>query len=229
MLRIHELARECSPLIQVALDHTDMKQAIYTAAMLSGMSKRLILEAGTPLIKAYGLESVTLLKALPGNHPVVADMKTMDTGALEVELAKAYGADASTVISLASDETVMSALSKAEEVNITLYVDLIDNPDPLSRAKRLDEMGVHVILLHIGIDVQKRLGLTASSRLDLIKRVRREVDAILAVAGGIKPGEVRMLAEAGADIIIIGSAITRSSDPRRALEEALEGVGAECG
>ncbi len=227
-MRLQKLARECRPLIQVALDYTKMRDAIYTATILSGASDRLVLEAGTPLIKAYGLESVTLLKALPGGHPVVADMKTMDTGALEVGLAKAYGADATTVLSLASDETIMSALSKAEEDGITLYADLIDHPDPVSRARRLDEMGVHVILLHVGIDVQKKLGLTASSRLDLVRSVRREVDAVLAVAGGIKPGEARMLAEAGADIIIIGSAITKSSDPRRALEKALEGVGARC-
>jgi len=226
---IPDLARRCGTLIQVALDYTSIRDALYTASRVSGLSDRVILEAGTPLVKSFGLESVSILKALPGGHPVVADLKTMDTGGLEVETAHRYGADASTVLSVASDETIREAVSAASRLGMTIYGDLIDHPNPVERARELEDLGVHVILMHMGIDVQRRLGLTASSRIDVVKVIRREVDSLVAVAGGVKPGDVASLADAGADIIIIGSAITRSRDPRSSLLEALKGVGVECG
>ena len=53
--------------------------------------------------------------------------------------------------------------------------------------------------------------------------LKKVLKAKLAVAGGIKHGRAKPLVEAGADIIVIGSAITKSEDPvestRRFLEE----------
>ncbi len=226
---MHEYARRCGPLVQVALDYTRMADAVRTASRIVGVGDNVVLEAGTPLVKAYGLESVTILRALPGPGYVVADMKTMDTGRLEVELAAEAGASASTVLSLASDATIVEAVEAAEELGVTLYGDLIDHPDPLGRAVRLEELGVHVVLLHIGIDVQRRLGLTAGSRVEVVKRIRENLGrAVVAVAGGVKPGEVGDLVGAGADIVVIGSAITRASDPRKPLLEALRAAGGGC-
>ncbi|MCE4602045.1 MAG: orotidine 5'-phosphate decarboxylase, partial [Desulfurococcales archaeon] len=204
MEALHEYAKRCSPLIQVALDFTSMGEALKLASSIAGSTNRLVLEAGTPLIKAYGLESVELLRALPGPGHVVADMKTMDTGGLEVEMAYRHGATATTVLGVAPDETVAEAAGTARRLGITLYGDLIGVGDPVERARSLEDLGVDVILLHIGIDVQRKLGLTAGSRVEVVRRLRREVSRLIAVAGGVKPGEVGGLVDAGADIVIIG-------------------------
>lgn len=225
---LHVYVEECRPLIQVALDYTSMREALATASLLAGSARRLVLEAGTPLIKAYGLEAVDLLRALPGSGHVVADMKTMDTGGLEVELAHSYGASATTVLAAAPDETIEEAARTASRLGITLYGDLIGVGDPVGRARRLEKLGIDVVLLHIGIDVQKRLGLTAGSRVEVVKRLRREVGTLIAVAGGVKPREAGQLADAGVDIVIIGSAITRASDPKAALAEAVASMGGDC-
>ncbi|MEB3861849.1 MAG: orotidine 5'-phosphate decarboxylase [Desulfurococcales archaeon] len=228
MEALHEYARKCSPLIQVALDFTSMGEALRLASLLAGSTRRLVLEAGTPLIKSYGLEAVELLRALPGPGQVVADMKTMDTGGLEVEIAYRHGATATTVLGVAPDETIAEASSAAKRLGITLYGDLIGVGDPVERARRLEELGVDVILLHIGIDVQRKLGLTAGSRVEVVRRLRGEVKGLIAVAGGVKPREVRGLVDAGADIVIIGSAITRAEKPAEALAEAIQGAGGDC-
>ncbi len=223
-----ERLRECGRLLQVALDFTDIRDALRVASKILAAGKALILEAGTPLIKSYGIGSVSLLKSLEGEHLVVADMKTMDTGALEVGLAASYGADASSVLAVAPGETISEAVAEAERRGIVVYGDLIGHPDPLSGVRVLRELGVHIALLHIGVDVQEKLGLTMGSRAELVEKLKAVFMGPVAVAGGIKPRETGMLAEAGASIVIIGSGITRSPNPRESLYEALKGLEPGC-
>ena len=60
------------------------------------VSERIILEAGTPLIKREGLRAVQMIAAWGAAHfgrsvYVVADLKTMDRGATEVDMAADAG------------------------------------------------------------------------------------------------------------------------------------------
>ena len=50
------------------------------------------LEAGTPLILAEGLHGVEALRERFPDHPIVADLKTMDGGYLEAEMMAKAGA-----------------------------------------------------------------------------------------------------------------------------------------
>ncbi len=218
---------ECGTLLQVALD-TDMLNVALKIGYESLVSPSVIIEAGTPLIKSVGLRDASLLKALPQNPIVVADTKTFDTGGLEVELAAKNGFHAATVLALAPEETIREAVNAANKNNIALYGDLIGHPNPVEGANKLRELGVHIALLHIGIDVQRRLGITAGQLPELISKISKVFEGPVAVAGGVKPRETGKLAKAGASIIIIGSAITKSSDPRRASEEAVRNMRPRC-
>ena len=74
--------------LQVALNST-LDEA---RAIVSQLPKndRIIIEAGTPLIKRYGTDAIRQLSYL---HPyVVADVKTIDRGATEVSICKNTGA-----------------------------------------------------------------------------------------------------------------------------------------
>ncbi|MEB3851194.1 MAG: orotidine 5'-phosphate decarboxylase [Desulfurococcales archaeon] len=210
-------------LLQVALDHTSLGEAFQLALRLPRQGD-VILEAGTPLVKSAGLSAVRVLRALPGGHLVAADLKTVDTGALEVRLAAGAGADASTVLAAAPRETVEEAVRAGEEAGVAVYADLIGVEDPVAAAERLRGLGVHVVLLHIGIDVQRRLGITAGQVPGLVERVARAFGGPVAVAGGVRPSEAGRLVAAGARIVIIGGAITRAPDPARAAAEALESI-----
>ena len=223
--RLGEALSRNGALLQVALDFTGLGEA-FQVALEVPRTGRVILEAGTPLIKSVGLDSVRVLRALPGEHLVAADMKTMDTGALEARLAAGAGADATTVLAAAPRETIQEAVKAAEEAGIAVYADLIGTGDPVGVAERLSGLGVHVALLHIGIDVQRRLGITAAQVPELVSRVAAAFKGPVAVAGGIKPSEAGALARAGASIVIIGGAITKSSDPAKAALEAREALQA---
>ena len=225
--RLGSLLEECGRLLQVALDYTSPWSALRTA-LEARVGRAVILEAGTPLIKSYGMDSVRMLSSLPGDPVVVADTKTMDTGRLELELAADAGASAATVLAAASDETIREMVEAGEEKGVAVIGDLIARDDPVGEARRLRRLGVHSVLLHIGIDVQRRLGITAGQAAGLVEKVGAAFQGPVAVAGGVKPGEAGRLAEAGASIVIIGGAITRSPSPRESAGEALRSLRPRC-
>src|SRR2546429_8440727 len=100
------------PVLQVALDHMHLKRALLAAAeAVEGGADWL--EAGTPLIKSEGMEVVRQLKKTFPGTTIVADLKTMDTGAFEVEIAAKAGADVVTVMGVTDDATILEAVKAA--------------------------------------------------------------------------------------------------------------------
>ena len=227
MLRLLARLSECGRLLQVALDFKELADAV-RVAVASGLSRDVILEAGTPLIKSVGMESVRVLRALSANPLVMADTKTMDVGGLEAEMAFSSGADAMSVLVASSESTIREAVEVAERYGGAVYADLMGFTDLQEWVAKARRAGAHVALVHIGIDVQRSLGITAVQALDLVRKVKELFGGPVAVAGGIKPEEVDRVASAGADIIIIGSAITKAPDPSKAAREALARLGSRC-
>ena len=225
--RLGERLEECMGLLQVALDLTRIEDAV-RIGFAAAVSPAVILEAGTPLIKAEGARAAAILRSLPQDPIVVADTKTFDTGALEVAIAADAGADAATVLALAPDETIVEAVEEAERRGVAVIGDLIGHPDPVEGARRLARLGVHIAQVHVGVDVQRKLGLTASQMPELVSRVAEAFQGPVAVAGGIKPGEAGEMARAGASIVVIGGGITRARDPREAAVEAVRSLRPGC-
>lgn len=208
-----------NPVLQLALDFPDLDRAVEVAeeALRGGVDW---IEAGTPLIKSEGLNAVrTLKKRFPGKV-IVADMKTMDTGAAEVELAAKAGADVVIVLGVADDSTIREAVEAGRRYGARLMVDLINVYDPVSRAKQLEEMGVDYICVHVGIDQQMR----GMDPLDLLAKIVREVEVPIAIAGGINSETAAKAVELGASIVVVGGAIIKAEDAEgaaRAIKQAM--------
>jgi 3-hexulose-6-phosphate synthase/6-phospho-3-hexuloisomerase len=79
-------------ILQVALDFVDLDRALNVAqeAIAGGADW---LEAGTPLIKSEGLDAVRALRQKFPDCTIVADMKIMDAGRIELEAAAKAGAN----------------------------------------------------------------------------------------------------------------------------------------
>jgi 3-hexulose-6-phosphate synthase/6-phospho-3-hexuloisomerase len=86
--------------------------------------------------------------------------------------------------------------------------DLINVKDPVARAKELESLGVDILCAHIGIDQQ----MTGKSSLDLLSAISGLVRIPLAIAGGINANTAGSAVSSGADIVIVGGAITQSAD-----------------
>ena len=80
------------PILQLALDFVDLQRALKNAkeGVAGGADW---LEAGTPLIKSEGLQAIRELRRLFPSATIVGDMKIMDAGRAEVEVAAKAGAN----------------------------------------------------------------------------------------------------------------------------------------
>jgi 3-hexulose-6-phosphate synthase/6-phospho-3-hexuloisomerase len=207
------------PVLQVALDFENLSRALLAAreAVEGGAEW---VEAGTPLIKSEGLDAVReLKKAFPGRR-VVADMKIMDTGAFEVEIAAKAGADLVTVLGTSDDDTIAEAVRAGEKYGAEVVVDLLSVADPVVRTKTVADLGAAAVCLHIGIDMQMA-GKTPFARLEALAR---EAPIPIAVAGGLNSETVADATRAGARILIVGGAITKSPDIREATRRIRQAI-----
>jgi 3-hexulose-6-phosphate synthase/6-phospho-3-hexuloisomerase len=209
------------PVLQVALDLMHLKRALEIAreAVEGGADW---IEAGTPLIKSEGAECLRALKREFPGRTLVADMKTMDVGAFEVEIAAKAGADIVTVLGLSDDGTVSESVLAARKYGAAIMLDLINVPDKVSRAKKAEELGVSYVCLHVGIDEQMK---GEGSPLDIVSAVAAAISIPLAVAGGITSETAPMMVERGASIVIVGGGIIKTSDvlsAARAVKDAMK-------
>ena len=200
--------------LQVALDFIELDRALKVAeeAAAGGAD---ILEAGTPLIKSVGLESVRRLRALFPGITVAADMKVMDAGRIEVESAAKAGAQLVHVLAAAPDATIAECVAAGREYGAQIVADLIGVEDPIARAREVAKLGVDYIGVHTAIDMQMR----AADPFELLHRLVSEVEVPICVAGGIHSENAAKAVEAGASIIIVGGAVTKAPDARQSTAE----------
>jgi 3-hexulose-6-phosphate synthase / 6-phospho-3-hexuloisomerase len=207
------------PVLQVALDFENLSRALPAAreAVEGGADW---VEAGTPLIKSEGLDAVReLKKAFPARR-IVADMKIMDTGAFEVEIAAKAGSDLVTVLGAADDDTIADAVRGGELYGAEVMVDLLGVPDPVARAKRAAELGAGAVCWHVGIDMQ----MAGKTPFALLGELVRASPVPVAVAGGLTSESVAAATRAGAQILIVGGAITKSPnivEATRRIQQAI--------
>ena len=211
------------PKLQVALDLRDLEEALRIAELAFAGGADWI-EAGTPLIKSAGMEAVRALRRkLPG-ATIVADLKTLDTGWLETELAAQAGADVVAISGLAHNNTIKDAVGCARKYGVKIMVDLLQVPDPVKRAKELEALGVDYICAHTGIDVQRDRAEEIDRKVATLARLAKALKIPLAAAGGIRADTAHKVVRAGVKIVIVGGAITRAADPRKATELILKAI-----
>lgn len=199
------------PVLQLALDFVDLKRAVKSArAAVEGGADWI--EAGTPLIKSEGLEAVRELRKLFPRATIVADMKIMDAGRIEVETAAKAGANIVDVLGAASDATIRECIQAAKNYGAKIVVDLIAVKDPVSRAREVEGFGADYVTTHCSIDEQ----MEGKDAFETLRRVAQNVSVPVGVAGGINSETASRALEAGASIVIVGGAITKAMDPREA-------------
>ncbi len=207
------------PYLQVALDVPNMERVKKIISELPE-SDRIILEVGTPLLKKYGVNVIRELRKVSKDMFIVADLKTLDVGKVEVDLAFEETADAVVVAGLATPETIDKFIKEAKRLGIYAIMDLMNVKDPISKLRSL-QMLPDVAILHRAIDAEK----TGKTRWDIIKEMKQTFQGqkcLVAVAGGITPETAPEALANGADIIIVGRYITQSKDVERATREFLK-------
>jgi len=209
------------PYLQIALDAPSLESAKKVLEQLPG-SDRIIIEAGTPLIKRYGTKVISDLRQIGKTKDkfIIADLKTLDVGKVEVDIAYEDTADAVVAAGLAPPETLDSTNSEARRMGIYSVIDMLNVEDVLAKLKSLKELP-DVVILHRGIDQES--GRTCGlERIKMIRQAFPNKKLLIAVAGGIVPETAKEALELGADILIVGRYVTQSRDIERAVRDFLE-------
>ena len=192
--------------LQFAMDTLTTEAALELAAAAAPHVD--ILELGTPLIKSAGLSAVTAIKQAHPDKLVFADLKTMDAGELEADIAFSAGADLVTVLGTAGDSTIVGAVKAATKHGKGIVADLIGVADKPKRAKEVVALGVEFVEMHAGLDEQAEEGFTFGTLL----RDGEAAGVPFSVAGGITTATIRAVQQSGARVAVAGGAIYGAPD-----------------
>lgn len=190
------------PIVQVSLDLPTLADALPVAevAVRAGVDW---LEAGTPLILGEGLHAVRALRQRFPEHPIVADLKTMDAGYLEAEMMFRAGATHVVVMGLAHPATVRNAVRAAREYGGFVMADLMLHPDKPACARQMEALGVDYVIVHTGLD--ERNDEIGKSPLDDLPAVREAVSIPIQAVGGLSIEQAIRLPALGAPLVVIGA------------------------
>ena len=249
--------------LQVALNSTleDAHEIINSLPK----SDRIIIEAGTPLIKRYGEDGIRQIRQWYEQHlsgqfltpaispsisvasllfqavfnakssllitqnPVtiksstevfpyiVADLKTMDRGETEVEIAARGGASAAIALGNAPIETLNSFVEKCEEHGLDAMIDMMNVEFPLSVLRALKKIPA-VVIIHRGVDEEK-FNREKQIPLHEIRRIKGNYNIMISIAGGDTLREVQLSFFNDADIVVIWKSVFQKTDDTVALIE----------
>ena len=215
------------PYLQVALD-LDSKEAM--AKILDELpdKERVLIEAGTPLVKKFGVQVVEDIRALRPSAFIIADLKTLDVGRVEVKMAADATADAVAISGLGTIESIEKAIHETQKQGIYSILDMMNVGDFEAKLSQLPEdLKPDIVLLHRNVDLEtlraeKGEDISEMTEWGNIKKIKEILGGgLIAVAGGITPDNVEEAIEKGADVIIAGRYIIGSRDVRRSAQDFL--------
>ena len=203
--------------LHVALNST-LEEAEEIISQLPA-SDRILIEAGTPLIKIYGTEAVSRIKAMaPAGTYIVADNKCADLAAREVEIMANAGANAATCLGVAPIETIDSFIEECQKFNIDSMIDMMNVESALAVLKKLKKLP-NVVMLHRGVD-ETEFSKEKQIPYYQIKQIKGNYDVLVAVAGGDTIREVQRATFNDADIVVVWKNFYQASEETAQLAES---------
>ena len=206
------------PYIQLAVDIPKISEVEKLFAKISNVPpNQFLFEIGTPLLKNEGLRTTAAFfrKKFPFNY-IIADLKTLDVGELEVRLAYEAKVNACVVSGLAPIATINSFIAECRELNINSWVDTLGmNYEVFKEKSKVFSTFPDVLVIHRGIDEEIS---GKGSSWENIKKVKSSTPCLIATAGGLTLENIKEPKKMGSDIFIIGRAVYQSKDPQQQLE-----------
>jgi 3-dehydro-L-gulonate-6-phosphate decarboxylase len=205
-----------TPQLQIALDYVSLPKALVMAYQVAPEVD--IIEIGTPLCKAAGIEAVRAVREICPDKLILADLKTPDVGGLEAAMAFDAGADMMTVIGGAALATVEQALAVARERGKEMLMELTGVRDIMARAVEWQKIGVERIVYHREWDAQSA-GREWTEADKVTIRQLMDMGFKLTVTGGLTLELLPFFADLPVSVLICGRGIREAKDPRAAARD----------
>ncbi len=190
---------------------------------------RIIIEAGTPYIKQFGMPGVRLIRRL-WKGMVVADLKVTDGAIEEVQFAASAGANAVTVMGSAPTETLDFFNEYSAKLGLYSMIDMLGVDNPLRKLLPLKHKP-NFVVIHKGRDEETNR--RSIIRYKDISKIRSKYDAFISVAGGLDVANIRKVYFNGADVAILNivtstapnTGVVDTTNFRQLIPELLAEVG----
>jgi 3-hexulose-6-phosphate synthase len=201
-------------LIQMALNSLNFDQTIELATQVAPYVD--IFEIGTPCVKHNGIDIVREFKIRFPDKLLLVDLKTMEAGEYESTPFFAAGADIVTVLGVSDMETRRGVIKAANAYGAKAQIDLTNVEDKIACAQECAEAGAHIIGVQRDLAAYAAGGGTPFNELKVIASLGLPVE--ISVTGGTQ-STVDDAVRAGADIIVVGAAISGAASPAEAALE----------
>ncbi|EKS3670694.1 3-keto-L-gulonate-6-phosphate decarboxylase UlaD [Salmonella enterica] len=203
------------PLLQLALDHTNLQTAQRDVALLRDHVD--IVEAGTILCLTEGISAVKALRDQCPDKIIVADWKVVDAGETLAQQAFGAGADWMTIICAAPLATVEKGHAVAQSCGGEIQIELFGNWT-LDDARNWYRIGVRQAIYHRGRDAQasgQQWGEADLARMKALSDIGLE----LSITGGITPADLPLFKDIRVKAFIAGRALAGASHPAQVATE----------
>ena len=204
------------PLLQIALDNNTLSDAIRSISQVGHEVD--IIEAGTILCLAEGMEAVRCLRALYPNKIILADTKCADAGGTVAKNCADAGADWMTVICSATIPTMKAALKEVKDLQVELYGDWT-----FEHAKQWKEAGLSQAVYHQSRDALLAGETWGEKDLNKIRKLV-EMGFKVSVTGGLEKETLKLFKGIDVYTFIAGRGIREASDPAQAARDFKEEI-----
>ncbi len=203
--------------LHIALNNT-IEEAREIISQLP-VSDRILIEAGTPLIKIYGTDAISQIKEMaPAGAYIVADNKCADLAGREVEMMANAGANGATCLGVAPIETIDSFIEECRKFNIDSMIDMMNVENALLVLRKLKKLP-DVVMLHRGVD-ESEFSKEKQIPYYQIKQIKGNYNVLVAVAGGDTIREAQRAIFNDADIVVVWKNFYQSSAETAQLAES---------
>lgn len=163
-----------------------------------------IIEVGTSLIKDYGKKSIGFIKENFEDKVILADIKTCDEGEYEFKAAFEAGADVATVMGNAALGTIEICYDVSRKYNKDIMIDLMETNE--NRIEELKKFHDAIFFVHLSKDNKNgNLIDDFNKKSTVYKGIKR-----IALGGNVREEMVRDILIINPEILVVGSAITKS-------------------
>ena len=204
------------PLLQIALDNNTLSDAIRSISQVGHEVD--VIEAGTILCLAEGMEAVRCLRALYPDKTILADTKCADAGGTVAKNCADAGADWMTVICSATIPTMKAALKEVKDLQVELYGDWT-----FEHAKQWKEAGLSQVVYHQSRDALLAGETWGEKDLNKIRKLV-EMGFKVSVTGGLEKETLKLFKGIDVYTFIAGRGIREASDPAQAAREFKEEI-----
>ncbi len=167
------------------------------------------------------------LRAAFPDHPIVADLKTMDGGYLEAQMMAQAGATHVVVMARAHPATIKEVVRAGRDFGVKVMGDDLGAEDKPAACRMMQELGVDYIVHHVGFDerrdpdVQAAYGGRMPNPLDELAAVVAAVDIPVQAVGGLSVEQAVAMPTHGAPLVVIGAPLVIEADAFKTVQHNL--------